>query len=162
MAKKAKSGGNPNIINLWPTTMLVKRYSHYQKVNPALLELFYQHRDREQRSPSINSYNKISLLSLSDFDYVFFMYGASDDEIVNEMLNKQACKAALIQKTKLRKIYGFVSILMALSISLSGKQTPGGLVVVNMFLLFLFFRLDSDVKLLKLADKLHEKDSPGV
>ena len=49
MAKKNKSAGNPNIVQLWPTTMLVKRFSHYQKVNPGLLELFYQHREREQR-----------------------------------------------------------------------------------------------------------------
>ena len=52
MAKKSKGGANPNLIKLWPTTILAKRFSHYQKVNPALLELFYQHRDREQRSPS--------------------------------------------------------------------------------------------------------------
>ena len=51
MAKKNKPESNPNIVKLWPTTMLSKRFSHYQKVNPALLELFYQHRDREQRSP---------------------------------------------------------------------------------------------------------------
>ncbi len=51
MAKKQKTGSNPNIIKLWPTTMLAKRFAHYQKVNPALLELFYQHRDLEQRSP---------------------------------------------------------------------------------------------------------------
>lgn len=51
MAKKAKSGANPNIVTLWPTTLLVKRYAHYQKVNPPLLELFYQHREREQRNP---------------------------------------------------------------------------------------------------------------
>ncbi|TNF89317.1 MAG: hypothetical protein EP300_05785 [Gammaproteobacteria bacterium] len=48
MAKKTKSDANPNIVQLWPTTMLVKRFAHFQKVNPALLELFYQHRDREQ------------------------------------------------------------------------------------------------------------------
>ena len=52
MAKKIKTEGNPNIVKLWPTTFLVKRYAHYQKVNPALLELFYEHRDREQRNPS--------------------------------------------------------------------------------------------------------------
>ena len=49
MAKKNKTEGNPNIVKLWPTTLLVKRYAHYQKVNPALLELFYQHRERDQR-----------------------------------------------------------------------------------------------------------------
>lgn len=49
MAKKNKPEGNPNIVKLWPTTFLVKRFSHYQKVNPALLELFYQHRERDQR-----------------------------------------------------------------------------------------------------------------
>ena len=48
MAKKAKPAGNPNIISLWPTTLLAKRFAHYQKINPALLELFYQHRDREK------------------------------------------------------------------------------------------------------------------
>ena len=46
MAKKTKSDVNPNIVKLWPTTLLAKRFAHYQKVNPALLELFYQHRDR--------------------------------------------------------------------------------------------------------------------
>ena len=51
MAKKPKSGANPNILKLWPTTILARRFPHYQKVNPALLQLFYEHRDREQRSP---------------------------------------------------------------------------------------------------------------
>ena len=51
MAKKSRQDANPNIVKLWPTTLLVKRFAHYQKVNSALLELFYQHRDREQRSP---------------------------------------------------------------------------------------------------------------
>jgi len=51
MAKKNKGSSNPNIVKLWPTTFLVKRFAHYQKVNPVLLDLFYQHRDREQRSP---------------------------------------------------------------------------------------------------------------
>lgn len=50
MSKKSKPAGNPNIITLWPTTLLAKRFAHYQKVNPALLELFYEHRDREQRA----------------------------------------------------------------------------------------------------------------
>ena len=49
MAKKNKPEGNPNIVKLWPTTLLVKRFAHYQKVNPALLDLFYQHRERDQR-----------------------------------------------------------------------------------------------------------------
>lgn len=51
MAKKPRADGDPNIVKLWPTTILVKRFAHFQKVNPALLELFYQHRDRERRSP---------------------------------------------------------------------------------------------------------------
>ena len=51
MAKKNKGESNPNIIKLWPTTILAKRFAHHQKVNPALIELFYEHRDREQRSP---------------------------------------------------------------------------------------------------------------
>jgi uncharacterized protein (TIGR02466 family) len=51
MAKKTKTSGNPNIVTLWPTTLLAKRFAHYQKVNPALLELFYGHRDREQSNP---------------------------------------------------------------------------------------------------------------
>ena len=49
MAKKIKPAGNPNIIKLWPTTFLAKRFAHFQKVNPALLELFYAHRERDQR-----------------------------------------------------------------------------------------------------------------
>lgn len=48
---KDKIRANPNIQKLWPVTILSKRFAHYQKINPALLELFYQHRDREQRSP---------------------------------------------------------------------------------------------------------------
>ena len=48
MAKKTKPAGNPNIIKLWPTLFLAKRFAHFQKVNPALLELFYAHRKREQ------------------------------------------------------------------------------------------------------------------
>ena len=51
MAKKPKSGDNPNIVRLWPTTLLVKRFAHYQKVNPALLELFYAHCEREKGGP---------------------------------------------------------------------------------------------------------------
>ncbi|MDJ0778693.1 MAG: putative 2OG-Fe(II) oxygenase [Gammaproteobacteria bacterium] len=56
MAKKPRSDGNPNIVQLWPTTLLVKRFSHYQRVNPALLELFYAHRDREQRDNPQQAY----------------------------------------------------------------------------------------------------------
>ena len=48
---KNKDRSNPNIHKLWPTTILSKRFAHHQKVNPALLELFYQHRDKEQRTP---------------------------------------------------------------------------------------------------------------
>ena len=51
MAKKSRPAANPNIVKLWPTTLLVKRFAHFQQVNPALLKLFYEHRDREQRSP---------------------------------------------------------------------------------------------------------------
>ena len=51
MAKK-KVQSNPNIRKLWPVFILSKRYAHYQKINPKLLELFYAHRDKEQRSPS--------------------------------------------------------------------------------------------------------------
>ena len=52
MAKKNKpdTNANPNIVKLWPTTMLVKRFAHYQKVNPALLDLFYKHCERGQRA----------------------------------------------------------------------------------------------------------------
>ena len=49
MAKKTKPAGNPNIVKLWPTLFLAKRFAHFQKVNPTLLELFYEHREREQR-----------------------------------------------------------------------------------------------------------------
>lgn len=51
MAKK-KAKTNPNIHQLWPTTVLTKRFAHHQKVNPELLDLFYQHRDNERRSPA--------------------------------------------------------------------------------------------------------------
>ena len=63
MAKKTKSEVNPNIVKLWPTTLLAKRFAHYQKVNPALLELFYQHRDREQSGPKQAYASKDDLLS---------------------------------------------------------------------------------------------------
>ena len=62
MAKKSRPGGNPNIIRLWPTTLLAKRFAHYQQVNPALLKLFYEHRDREQRSPQQAYASKDDLL----------------------------------------------------------------------------------------------------
>ena len=55
MAKDKKQKSNPNILKLWPTTILSKRFSHYQKVNPILLDLVYKHRDREQRNPN-NAY----------------------------------------------------------------------------------------------------------
>jgi uncharacterized protein (TIGR02466 family) len=63
MAKKTRSETNPNIVKLWPTTMLVKRFAHYQKVNPALLDLFYKHRDREQGGPGQAYASKDDLLS---------------------------------------------------------------------------------------------------
>ena len=63
MAKKQKQGGNPNIVKLWPTIVLAKRFAHYQKVNPALLELFYQHRERESRSPQQAYASRDDLLS---------------------------------------------------------------------------------------------------
>ncbi|MFT5220109.1 MAG: hypothetical protein ACI9LO_001861 [Planctomycetota bacterium] len=63
MAKKNKQGANPNIIKLWPTTFLAKRFAHHQKVNPALIELFYKHRDREQRSPEQAYASRDDLLS---------------------------------------------------------------------------------------------------
>jgi len=62
MAKKSRQDNNPNIVKLWPTTMLVKRFPHYQKVNPALLELFYEHRDREQSKPQQAYASKDDLL----------------------------------------------------------------------------------------------------
>lgn len=53
MAKnKTKDKANPNIVKLWPTTMLVKRFAHYQKVNSILIELFYKHRERENQASS--------------------------------------------------------------------------------------------------------------
>jgi len=51
MAKK-KAQSNPSIQRLWPVFILSKRFAHHQKVNPKLLELFYAHRDKEQRTPS--------------------------------------------------------------------------------------------------------------
>ncbi len=50
MAKKPQGTGNPNIFKLWPTTLLARRFAHYQKVNPALLELFYAHYNRDSRA----------------------------------------------------------------------------------------------------------------
>ncbi len=51
MAKDEKKS-NPNILQLWPTSILSKRFSHYQKVNPKLLELFYAHKKKNQKVPS--------------------------------------------------------------------------------------------------------------
>jgi uncharacterized protein (TIGR02466 family) len=51
MAKR-KEQTNPNIQKLWPVHILSKRFSQYQKINPKLLELFYTHRDKEQRRPN--------------------------------------------------------------------------------------------------------------
>ena len=48
---KIKTRANPNIYLLWPTTVLVKRFAHYQKINPELYTLFNQHRDKEQGNP---------------------------------------------------------------------------------------------------------------
>ena len=62
MAKKKQEKQNPNIIKLWPTTLLGKRFAHYQKVNPALLELFYQHRDKENRAPGTSYASRDDLL----------------------------------------------------------------------------------------------------
>ncbi len=60
---KNKNRSNPNIRKLWPTTILAKRFAHHQKVNPALLELFYRHRDKEQRSPKQAYASRDDLLS---------------------------------------------------------------------------------------------------
>jgi uncharacterized protein (TIGR02466 family) len=62
MAKNKKQD-NPNIHKLWPTTILKKRFAHHQKVNPALIELFYQHRDKEQRTPKQAYASRDDLLS---------------------------------------------------------------------------------------------------
>lgn len=74
---KNKNRENPNIVKLWPTTILAKRFAHHQKVNPVLLELFYQHRDKEQRTPKeayasrdnlLSQYeNHVELQELADF-----------------------------------------------------------------------------------------------
>lgn len=34
------------IHHLWPTPVLTRRYRDYETINPALLELFYRHRDK--------------------------------------------------------------------------------------------------------------------
>ena len=80
---KNESKPNPNIHQLWPTSILTKRFADYEQVNPALLELFYQHRDKEQRAPGtsyassdrlLEKYkNHTELLKLSKFimDSVF-------------------------------------------------------------------------------------------
>lgn len=48
---KDKKKGNPNIQKLWPTPILTKRNPHFQKINPSLIELFYAHKEREQKKP---------------------------------------------------------------------------------------------------------------
>lgn len=49
---KDKKKSNANISQLWPVSILSNRFPHYQKVNPALLELFYAHKEKEQKSAS--------------------------------------------------------------------------------------------------------------
>jgi len=85
MAKKTNPAGNPNIIKLWPTILLAKRFAHYQKVNPALLELFYEHRDREHRSPQQAYASRDDLLS---------QYPLHDE--LNELAESEMKKYALI------------------------------------------------------------------
>jgi uncharacterized protein (TIGR02466 family) len=64
MAKqKQKPKTNSNILALWPTTILSKRFAHHQKVNPVLMDLVYKHRDREQRSPKNSYASKDDLLN---------------------------------------------------------------------------------------------------
>ena len=86
------------------------------------------------------------------------MTEVNDAKFVYEMLDVQAHTAAIIQKTKLRKIYLFVAILMGLSLVLPARHTHGGMVAVNLFIWILVIRLDSDIKLLKLAAKIQEKE----
>ena len=59
---KNKTRSNPNIVKLWPVTLLVKRFAHYQKVNPPLLDLFYAHRDKEQPGPKQSYASRDDLL----------------------------------------------------------------------------------------------------
>jgi len=65
MAKK-QAKPNSNIKQLWPTSILVKRFNEYQRVNPALLELFYQHRDNEKRASKQSYVSTDTLLAKYD------------------------------------------------------------------------------------------------
>ena len=61
--KKTDTEWQPEYRQTVPTTILAKRFAHYQKVNPALLELFYQHQDRGQRGAQQSYASKDDLLS---------------------------------------------------------------------------------------------------
>lgn len=41
---------NPNIQYHWPTAILTKKFGQYQKVNRELLELFYEHRRKHEKT----------------------------------------------------------------------------------------------------------------
>jgi uncharacterized protein (TIGR02466 family) len=43
---------NPNIQHLWPTLVLKKKFGQYQKVNQELLDLFYEHRRKNEKTPA--------------------------------------------------------------------------------------------------------------
>ena len=90
---KDKKKSNSNIMQLWPTSILSKRFSHYQKVNPALLELFYAHKEREQKKPDrtyvshdklLGEYqNHTALSELAQFikDSVFELAAAANSHV---------------------------------------------------------------------------------
>ena len=59
---KDKKKPNANIVQLWPTSILSKRFAHYQKVNPVLLNLFYAHKEKDQKRPSRTYVSRDKLL----------------------------------------------------------------------------------------------------
>ena len=48
----AKPPRNPNIQYLWPTPVLRKKFGQFQRVNSELLELFYAHRRKHEKTPA--------------------------------------------------------------------------------------------------------------
>lgn len=47
MSDPSQSKGE--VHQLWPTPVLTRRYEHHERINPALLDLFYRHRAEHQR-----------------------------------------------------------------------------------------------------------------
>jgi hypothetical protein len=84
---------------------------------------------------------------------------SGDAEFVEQIMDSVRRKASLIQKTKQRKLNILMAALVSLSLVLSGKESHGVMVIVVLFYWFWTLRLDSNIKLLKLAEKIQSHES---